>query len=145
MIRALAPEECRQAMTRLPHGRLAVMTDHGPYAVPMLFAVQPSTLAFYTLPGRLLSSLRRHPLGVMVEFDWIESSSHWVSVLATGEFEERSRHELEAPLLALFATSGALFARIAREQVRQPEATFCQIMLGQVSGRAADPEAARRL
>ncbi|MGH2519377.1 MAG: pyridoxamine 5'-phosphate oxidase family protein [Chloroflexota bacterium] len=72
MIRALSPDECRQTMARLPHGRLAVVTDQGPYAVPMLFAVQAGSLALYALPGRLLTALRGHPLGVVVEFDWIE-------------------------------------------------------------------------
>ncbi|MDE3076248.1 MAG: pyridoxamine 5'-phosphate oxidase family protein [Chloroflexota bacterium] len=138
VIRNLSPDECAQAIRELGYGRLAVTTGEGPYAVPMMFALDDTTLCFYTLPGRKLAALRAHPAGVAVEFDDIDSARSWHSVLVTGHFEEGPDETLQELISAFRCRAGAYVAT-ALAELRSPSAVFGRIVIDEMSGRAYRP------
>ena len=87
IIRELTAQECRDVMARVTLGRLACVRDNQPYIVPIYFAYEPDHIYGFTTVGRKIDWMRKNPK-VCVEVDEVESHFKWMSVIATGRYQE---------------------------------------------------------
>ena len=138
MIRPLSPEDSRAVLAEVGAGRLAMVTPEGPYAVPMLFALDGDALLFYTTPGRKLDALRRHPSGVSMEIDEVGARPDWRSVLVVGRFEEAGDGARDS-LRAALQSNHHPYAAQALQDLDQPDTVLARLTLTQLSGRAYQP------
>ncbi|HLG68938.1 MAG TPA: pyridoxamine 5'-phosphate oxidase family protein [Chloroflexota bacterium] len=93
----LTRQDAERILARNHHGRLAVYSpsQDTSYIVPMSYAYRDGSIYFGTLSGRKLTFLREHPRGVCFEVDEITNDETWLSVIATGAFEEVQGPERE--------------------------------------------------
>ena len=140
VIRPLSDDECLGVLSEVGWGRLATVSDAGPYAVPMLYVVAERSLRFYTLPGRKLDALRQHPNGVTMEVDDIATTAAWRSVIVVGRFTETDA-TVRQSLVEAFSGRAARFCAEALRDVQEPSAIFGKIEIEQLSGRAMQPDA----
>ena len=89
-MRELPQSDAGRILTRNHYGRLACYSPSRDtsYIVPMSYAFHDGSIYLGTLPGRKLEFLREHPKGVCFEVDEITNDQTWLSVIATGTFEE---------------------------------------------------------
>jgi nitroimidazol reductase NimA-like FMN-containing flavoprotein (pyridoxamine 5'-phosphate oxidase superfamily) len=92
LIREMSREECLQVLAGARVARLACAHENQPYVVPVSLACQQpwgeeACLYGFTTPGQKLEWMRTNPQ-VCVEVDDISSNDQWVSVVATGRYEE---------------------------------------------------------
>ncbi len=88
-IREMTSTECARVLASSHVARLACVRENQPYVVPVFLAYDDASGCLYgfTTVGRKLEWMRANPL-VCVEVDEVTSYDRWVSVIATGRFEE---------------------------------------------------------
>ncbi|QJX01265.1 pyridoxamine 5'-phosphate oxidase family protein [Frigoriglobus tundricola] len=89
VIRELNREECLRVLAQAEVARLACAHENQPYVVPVSLAYDETSGCLYgfTTPGQKVEWMRTNPL-VCVEVDEIAACDRWVSVIATGRYEE---------------------------------------------------------
>lgn len=89
MIREMNREECLRVLARGWLARLACARENQPYVVPVYLAYHEASGCLYgfATPGQKVEWMRANPL-VCVEVDEIAAYDQWVSVIATGRYEE---------------------------------------------------------
>jgi len=89
VIREMSKEECLRVLAGTRLARLACAHENQPYVVPVYLAYHGASGCLYgfTTPGQKVEWMRANPL-VCVEVDEIAASDQWVSVIATGRYEE---------------------------------------------------------
>jgi nitroimidazol reductase NimA-like FMN-containing flavoprotein (pyridoxamine 5'-phosphate oxidase superfamily) len=87
LIRKLTSTECRAELERTGVGRLAFVRDGMPHVVPMRFSYDGSSLYGFSMLGEKIECMRENPY-VCVEFDDRTNLFQWISVIATGLYEE---------------------------------------------------------
>ena len=87
MIKPLGREEARNLIAESRIGRLGVVSDGGPYVVPVNYVFDGEYLYVHSLPGRKLEALRANPRACL-QVDKVIDPYHWSSAIAFGVFEE---------------------------------------------------------
>lgn len=87
LIRNLTVAECRSELERTGVGRLAFVLNGAPHIVPMRFSYDGSDLYGFSILGQKIECMRENP-HVCVEFDDRTNHYQWMSVIATGLYEE---------------------------------------------------------
>lgn len=137
VVRALSEAESLGVLGEVGAGRLALVTTAGPYAVPMLFALEDRSLLLYSTPGRKLEALRAHPSGVSLEVDDVASRPDWRSVMVVGRFSEGTASADR--LRAAFGASVHPYARVALAELDRPDTVLGRLSIEQISGRCMQP------
>jgi uncharacterized protein len=86
-VHEMTEEECRTVLLRSWLGRLACSRDDQPYIVPIYFTYEPDYIWVLTTLGQKIEWMRSNPK-VCIEIDEIKDDSHWVSVVASGRYQE---------------------------------------------------------
>lgn len=89
IINEMTKQEINSLLGRASVGRLACTKDNRPYIVPLSFAYHSVFLYSFTTVGRKIEWMRENP-HVCVEFDEIDATNRWQSVIVTGLYEELS-------------------------------------------------------
>jgi nitroimidazol reductase NimA-like FMN-containing flavoprotein (pyridoxamine 5'-phosphate oxidase superfamily) len=92
VIREMSREECLRVLAGTKLARLACAHENQPYVVPVYLAHPESSsgeacLYGFTTLGQKVVWMRANPL-VCVEVDDVTALDQWVSVIATGRYEE---------------------------------------------------------
>lgn len=87
LIRDMTSSECRQLVARIGFGRLGCSRDSQPYVVPIYFAYDSGRLYSFTTIGKKIEWMRANPK-VCVEVDEVINHFQWMSVIATGRYQE---------------------------------------------------------
>lgn len=92
VIREMSREECLRVLAGARLARLACAHENQPYVVPVYLVYhEPSSddacLYGFTTPGQKVAWMRVNPL-VCVEVDEVAAYDQWVSVIASGRYEE---------------------------------------------------------
>lgn len=89
VIREMSGEECLRVLAGARLARLACARENQPYVVPVYLAYDEASGCLYgfTTPGQKVEWMRANPL-VCVEVDEIAADDRWVSVIASGRYEE---------------------------------------------------------
>ena len=89
VIRDMSREECLRVLAGARLARLACAHENQPYVVPVYLSYHESSGCFYgfTTPGQKVEWMRANPL-VCVEVGDVAAYDQWVSVIATGRYEE---------------------------------------------------------
>jgi nitroimidazol reductase NimA-like FMN-containing flavoprotein (pyridoxamine 5'-phosphate oxidase superfamily) len=87
LIQELSSEANLGLLARSRLGRLACTQGSQPYVVPVYFAYADHWLYSFTTVGQKIEWMRANPL-VCVEVDEVVSPQQWVSVIASGRYEE---------------------------------------------------------
>jgi uncharacterized protein len=87
LIRDMTSQECMLLLTRLGFGRLACARHNQPYVVPIYFAYESGRLYSFTTVGKKIEWMRTNPK-VCVEVDEVVNHFQWMSVIATGRYQE---------------------------------------------------------
>ena len=94
MINEMTEKECRAVLARASVGRLGCALDNQPYVMPVYFAYEPDYIYVFATFGQKIEWMRANPK-VCMETDEITDQSHWMSVIATGRYEELSGPQYE--------------------------------------------------
>ena len=88
-IREISRQECLRVLSGTRLARLACARENQPYIVPVYLAYHEASGCLYgfTTPGQKVEWMRANPL-VCVEVDKVVAYDQWVSVIATGRYEE---------------------------------------------------------
>lgn len=87
VINQLTEEECRAFLASASHGRLGCSRDNQPYVVPIYFAYEPDFIYVLSTLGQKNEWMRANPK-VCLEVDEITNQSEWMSVIASGRYQE---------------------------------------------------------
>jgi nitroimidazol reductase NimA-like FMN-containing flavoprotein (pyridoxamine 5'-phosphate oxidase superfamily) len=89
VIREMSRDECLRLLGRSRLARLACAQGKQPYVIPVYLAYHERSRCLYgfTTPGKKIAWMRANPL-VCVEVDEVAAHDRWVSVVATGHYEE---------------------------------------------------------
>jgi hypothetical protein len=124
LISQMTDEECRAFLASASLGRLGCARDNQPYVVPIYFAYEPDFIYALSTFGQKNEWMRANPK-VCLEVDEIAGQSQWVSVIATGRYQEL----LEPQFAAEREHARALLEKRSR---------WWQIALGQRQLRVGD-------
>ena len=80
-------EECRAFLANASFGRLACARDNQPYVLPIYFAYEPDFVYVLSTFGQKNEWMRENPK-VCLEVDEIAGQSQWMSVIASGRYQE---------------------------------------------------------
>lgn len=115
-MRELTRQDAERILARNHYGRLACFSPKrdSSYIVPMSYVYHDGSIYLGTLAGQKLEFLREHPRGVCFEVDEITNDQTWLSVVATGTFEEIEGQEREeqVPSAVQRALTGPLRASL---------------------------------
>src|SRR5665213_3337694 len=89
IIREMSREECLRCLAGARLARLACSHENQPYVVPVYLTYHEASECLYgfTTPGQKVEWMRANPL-VCIEVGDIAAYDQWVSVIATGRYEE---------------------------------------------------------
>ena len=87
MINELSEKECLAIVARSSIGRLGCSLNNEPYVVPIYFAYDEDYIYVLSTVGQKIDWMRQNPK-VCIQVDEIANHSEWVSVIATGTYEE---------------------------------------------------------
>jgi uncharacterized protein len=87
IIHEMTQQEVKEFLGRASIGRLACVANNRPYIVPLSFAYNSVYLYSLTTVGQKIDWMRKNPK-VCVQFDEIQSTNMWQSVIVQGDFEE---------------------------------------------------------
>ena len=87
MINELSEKECLAIVARSSIGRLGCSLNNEPYVVPIYFAYYEDYIYVLSTVGQKIDWMRQNPK-VCIQVDEIANHSEWVSVIATGTYEE---------------------------------------------------------
>jgi nitroimidazol reductase NimA-like FMN-containing flavoprotein (pyridoxamine 5'-phosphate oxidase superfamily) len=93
-IKELSDTECRAVLSRVHTGRLGCALDDQPYVVPISIAFEQDYLYSFSTLGQKIKWMRANPK-VCVQIDEVNAQSRWVSVLATGLYQELREPQFE--------------------------------------------------
>lgn len=79
--------DCHRTLAESRLGRLACAQNNQPYVVPIYFVYDQPCLYSFTTVGQKVEWMRSNPL-VCLEVDEIVDSTHWMSIVAFGRYEE---------------------------------------------------------
>ena len=99
MMKMLTDDEARVLFQLAKVARLGCIANGGPYVVPINCHFEDNCLYSHSLPGLKISGLRENPQAC-VQVDEIESDLHWRSAIAFGKFEEITKQNERADVLA---------------------------------------------
>ena len=87
VINEMTANECGALLARASLGRLGCSLDNQPYVVPIRFAYEADDIYALSTLGQKIEWMRANPK-VCLEVDEIENQSQWMSVIATGLYQE---------------------------------------------------------
>jgi len=99
MISVLDNQEARKVLQSARLARLGCIVNGEPYIVPINYNFEDDCLYSHSLPGTKINGLRQNPRAC-VQVDEIESDLHWRSAIAFGKFEEITKQNERAEVLA---------------------------------------------
>lgn len=99
MMKMLSDDEARKVLQSASVVRLGCIVNGEPYVVPINCLFEDDYLYSHSLPGLKISGLRENPRAC-VQIDEIESDLHWRSAIAFGKFEEVTKSDERAEILA---------------------------------------------
>ena len=99
MMKMLSDDEARKVLQSASVVRLGCIVNGEPYVVPINCLFEDDYLYSHSLPGLKISGLRENPRAC-VQMDEIESDLHWRSAIAFGKFEEVTKSDERAEILA---------------------------------------------
>jgi len=99
MMKMLSDEEARKLFQSARVARLGCIVNGEPYIVPINCYLDGDSLHSHSLPGLKISGLRENPRAC-VQVDEIESDLYWRSAIAFGRFEEITKANERADILA---------------------------------------------
>ena len=99
MLRMLSEQETRRLFQSAHVARLGCIVNDEPYVVPINCHLEGDYLYSHSLSGLKISALRENP-HACVQVDEVESDLHWRSALAFGKFEEITKSNERAEILA---------------------------------------------
>ncbi len=105
MIGRLTTAEIEQVLRTGQVGRLGVYGDGRIYIFPVNYGYDGASIFVHSHEGLKVQLMRAHP-EVCVEVEEIDSSAHWRSVMAHGEFEELTDEARRDAALAAIAGQG---------------------------------------
>ena len=95
IIEDMSRQEIKELLNRASIGRLASAKDNQPYVVPIRFVYSGVYLYSFTTLGQKIDWMRENSK-VCVEFDEIDATNSWQTVIVTGRFEEITKeHKAE--------------------------------------------------
>ena len=136
MMKMLSDDEARKVLESARVVRLGCIVNGEPYVVPINCHFEDDYLYSHSLPGLKISGLRENPRAC-VQVDEIESDLHWRSAIAFGKFEEvtksNERAEILAKLLRSFPMLTPVESAIAIDGLSQEVIVF-RIRIERVTG-----------
>lgn len=99
MMKMLSNDEARELFHSARVVRLGCIVNGGPYVVPINCHLEGDYLYSHSLPGMKISALRENPRAC-VQVDEIESDLRWRSAIAFGRYEEVTKPNERADILA---------------------------------------------
>ena len=93
-IKEMSETECRAFLTRAQIGRLACALNDQPYVVPISVVCEEDYIYSFTTIGRKIEWMRKNPK-VCVQLDELPAQSRWISVIASGVYQELSVPQFE--------------------------------------------------
>lgn len=99
MMKMLTEEEARQLFLTARVVRLGCIVNGEPYVVPINCHLEGDHLYSHSLAGMKIAGLRENP-HACVQVDQIESDLRWRSALAFGKYEEITKPDERAHVLA---------------------------------------------
>jgi nitroimidazol reductase NimA-like FMN-containing flavoprotein (pyridoxamine 5'-phosphate oxidase superfamily) len=97
VIDAMTEQECAALLTRVSLGRLGCSFDDQPYVVPISFAYEPGYIYALSTFGQKIEWMRQNPK-VCLEVEEAASESEWITVIATGTYQELTEPQYSAEL-----------------------------------------------
>jgi nitroimidazol reductase NimA-like FMN-containing flavoprotein (pyridoxamine 5'-phosphate oxidase superfamily) len=136
MLRTLNEQETRKMFQAARVARLGCIVNNEPYVVPINCHLEDDYLYSHSLPGLKISGLRDNP-HACVQVDEIQSDLRWRSAIAFGTFEEitkgNERAEVLATLLRDFPMLTPVESAIAVDGSAPPVIVF-RIKIERLSG-----------
>ena len=99
MMQMLSDEAARRLFDVARVARLGCIVNGEPYVIPINCLLDGDYLYSHSLPGRKITGLRENPRAC-VQVDQIESDLHWQSAIAFGRYEEITKSNERADVLA---------------------------------------------
>jgi len=95
VISKMNTDACREVLARASMGRLGCSLNNQPYVVPVGLAYEANDIHVFSTFGHKIKWMRENPK-VCIQIDEIaHDQSQWVSVLASGQYEELTVPEFE--------------------------------------------------
>jgi hypothetical protein len=95
VINEMTQEECGAFLASASLGRLGCALDSEPYVVPIYFVYEPDYIYALSTFGQKIEWMRANPK-VCLEVDQIANQSQWMSVIATGSYQELPEPQFSA-------------------------------------------------
>jgi nitroimidazol reductase NimA-like FMN-containing flavoprotein (pyridoxamine 5'-phosphate oxidase superfamily) len=151
VINEISDKECADVLSRASFGRLGCALDNEPYVVPINFAYDGGDIFVMSTLGQKIEWMRKNPK-VCVQVDEIQSSSHWVSIIANGSYQELREPqftlEVERARKLLQKRDRWWQVSLAERQLREGDdlitPLFFRIRIDSMKGLRAEPEPARQ-
>ena len=99
MMQMLSNEAARRLFDVARVARLGCIVNGEPYVIPINCLLDGDYLYSHSLPGLKITGLRENPRAC-VQVDQIESDLHWQSAILFGRYEEVTRSNERAEILA---------------------------------------------
>ena len=99
MMQMLSNEAARRLFDVARVARLGCIVNGAPYVIPINCLLDGDYLYSHSLPGLKITGLRENPRAC-VQVDQIESDLHWQSAIVFGRYEEVTRSNERAEILA---------------------------------------------
>jgi len=136
MISMLNDHDARKVLQSAHVARLGCIVNGEPYIVPISYNFEGDDLYSHSLPGTKIKALRENPRAC-VQVDEIESDLHWRSAMGFGKFEEitkeNERATILAKLLRRFPMLTPVEASIAADGC-SPEVIVFRIRIDRITG-----------
>jgi len=87
LIKEASEESCRDFLARASFGRLGCSLNDQPYIVPVCFAYEANYIYVFSTFGKKIEIMRANPR-VCVQTDEFANQLQWISVIASGLYEE---------------------------------------------------------
>lgn len=97
VIDKMTEKECAALLARASLGRLGCSFDNQPYVVPISFAYGPDYIYVLSTFGQKIEWMRANPK-VCLEVEEVTSQSEWITVIATGTYQELTEPQYTAEL-----------------------------------------------
>jgi len=139
MLTRLNETEATKLLAQQRIGRLACITEAGPYVVPIGYYFVDGFAYCHSLPGLKIDALRKDPRACL-QVDAIESELRWKSVLAFGTYEEvkpKDRNEIMNQLLQRFPMLTPVESALASDAGSLPVIVF-RIRIERITGLAEE-------
>ena len=87
VINKMTEKECGALLARASLGRLGCSLDNQPYVVPVSIAYEASHIYVMSTFGQKIEWMRANPK-VCLEVEEVASQAEWITVIATGKYQE---------------------------------------------------------